>query len=297
MNLITRANLDGVTCAVLVAEMEPVDQIIFAEPKDVEDGSIDVKQGDIITNLPLHSNAGIWFDHHDKAEDESSVMLHARGKRGVAPSAARLVYEYYNSPKLARFNKLIRETDRFDSADITINDVLNPRGWILLGFTLDPFMGKNILHDYARMLVKEINKNPTPEDILNFPEVKTSIEKYNQDSETFKERVEYISRTDGNVILTDARKAELLPIGNRFITFALFPEQNVQITLTTHKEKSKIRVRIGKSIFNRTCNIHLGQLTAEYGGGGLDGAAGCMLNKNEADLTIKEIVDRLKDKG
>ncbi|MCF7809821.1 exopolyphosphatase [bacterium] len=295
MNLITRANLDGVTCAVLVTKIEPIDNIIFAEPKDLEDGSIDVMQGDIITNLPLHSNAGTWFDHHDLAEEERSVRLHAKGKRGIAPSAARLVYEYYDTPELKQYADLVTQTDKFDSADLSIDDVLNPEGWMQIGFTIDPFMGKDILHEYARLLTRKIRKDPSPETILALPEVQNNIHKYKQDAETFKERVEYISRVDGNVIITDARQAELLPIGNRFISFALFPDQNVQITLTTHKEKSKIRVRIGKSIFNRTCNVHLGQLLAEYGGGGLEGAAGFLLDKDRADIIIKEIVERLKN--
>lgn len=295
MNLITRANLDGVTCAVFITKMESIERIIFAQPKDIEDGAVKVKHGDVITNLPFHYNAVLWFDHHDKAEESTSVLVKARGKRGISPSAARLVYEYYNSPDLRQYEDLVRETDRFDGADLTINDVLDPKGWILLGYTLDPFMGKEVFHDYTNLIIREIKKGASIEQILEISEVKEQIESYRRNAEIFKERVKFISRIDGNVIVTDARQADLMPIGNRFISFALYPEQNVQITLTLHKEKSKVRVRIGRSIFNQTCKIHLGHLTAEYGGGGLEGAAGCLLNPHEADLKIKEIIERLKE--
>jgi hypothetical protein len=32
-------------------------------------GKVDVQEGDIICNLPYHSNCGMWFDHHSSVID------------------------------------------------------------------------------------------------------------------------------------------------------------------------------------------------------------------------------------
>ncbi len=65
-----------------------------------------------------------------------------------APSTARVVYEYYRNPKLERFSDLLLETDRMDSANLTLNDVLDPKGYILLGYTIDPRTGLGSFKEY-----------------------------------------------------------------------------------------------------------------------------------------------------
>ena len=294
MRLITRPNLDGVTCAVFITQMEPIEQVVFAHPKDIEDGSVEVKPEDVIANLPYHENVSLWFDHHDKAELALETMVDVKGKRGSAPSTARLVYEYYNSPRLKKFESLLSENDRIDSADLSLDDVTNPKQWVLLSFTLDPYMGLADYHGFANAIIAAIRHGSPIEQILEIPEVKGRVNRYRMDADDFKNELIKISRLDGNVIITDSRDVEMMPTGNRFLAFALFPKGNVQIVLTIHKAKSKTRVRLGKSIFNRTCKLHLGRLAAEYGGGGLDGAAGCLLGNDIANTKIAEIIERLK---
>jgi len=295
MHLLTRASLDGVTCAALITTMERISEVVFANPRDVEYNTVTVKQGDIIAKLPLHHKAALWFDNHDRAEDASSVRLRAGGKRGIADSTARLVYEYYNSPELKQYEELLRENDRIDSARLELDDVLEPKDWVLLSYTLDPFMGREVFPDYANSIVDAIRHGLTIELILEMAEVKEQVNHYLKDVEEFKQSLRLTTSIYGNVIVTDFRRMVVIPLGNRFIAFALYPDANVQVRLTLRKEKSEVRVRLGKSIFNRTCRIHLGQLAAEYGGGGLDGAAGCMFDPGEADIRIKEIVNRLKE--
>ena len=58
-----------------------------------------------------------------------------RGRYGQAPSAAHLVYEHYlpTHPELDRYEELVRETDRLDSAQLELNDVIAPAGYLLWG--------------------------------------------------------------------------------------------------------------------------------------------------------------------
>jgi len=294
MRLITRADLDGVVCAVFITQMEEIEQVIYAQPQDIEDGSVTVKMGDAIANLSYHNQAGLWFDHHDRAEEPSVVLPHTRGKWGHAASTSRLVYQYYATPRLQKFEEMLAETDRFDSADLTIEDVLHPKGWVLLGFTLDPYMGLAAFTGYANAVAAAIKHGSPIEQILETPEVKARVNLYYRDAEEFKVELKRLSKLDGKVLVTDTRNEEVMPAGNRFIAFALYPEASVQISLTHHSAKSKIRVRVAKSIFNRSCGTHLGKLMSEFGGGGLDGAAGCLLGRDEADEKIGRILHRLK---
>ena len=294
MNLITSSDLDGVTCAVFITAMEDIAQVVYTEPADIEAGSARINRGDAVANLPFHHNAALWFDQHDKAEDSPDAHPNIRGKRGYAASTARLVYEFYNSPQLKKFEPMLKEVDRLDSADLSREDVADPRDWVLLGFTLDPFMGLKAFHSYANALVAAIRGGAPIQTILESPEVKGRVSRYLADTKDFRAELQRATRLIGNVIVTDFRRAELLPVGNRFIAFLLYPEGNIQIVLTDDQERGKVRVRFGKSIFNKTCRTHLGKLAAGFGGGGLAGAAGCLLDPKTAETALTDIIKRLQ---
>lgn len=296
MRLITRANLDGVTCAVFITLMESIEQVIFANPQDIEDGTVAVRMGDAIANLPYHPNAALWFSHHDKAEGTPDLSSDLKGKWGVSPSASRLVYEYYDSHRLQRYDPMLRVNDRIDSAKLDIDDILNPTGWVLLSFTLDPFMGLSAFHGYANSIIAALKTGSSIEHILEMSEVKSRVKRYFQEINEFQKELVKVTRLEDNVIISDFRQGDMMPMGNRFIAFALFPGGNVQVGISYHKDGSELRVRLGKSIINRSCTIHLGHLASGYGGGGLNGAAGISFNPSdpETENRISEIIARLK---
>lgn len=62
--LVTRSDMDGLVCAVLLNELEMIDDIKFVHPKDMQDGIIEINENDIITNLPYVEKAHLVFDHH-----------------------------------------------------------------------------------------------------------------------------------------------------------------------------------------------------------------------------------------
>ena len=49
MRLVTRSDFDGLTCAVLLKEVEQIDSVEFVHPKDIQDGRIKVGANDILT--------------------------------------------------------------------------------------------------------------------------------------------------------------------------------------------------------------------------------------------------------
>ncbi|MBL7960004.1 exopolyphosphatase [bacterium] len=296
MRLITRTDLDGLTCAVFITVMEKIDEVLFAEPKAMQDGKVAVNDHDIIANLPYHPKCALWFDHH------TSQMKHSekegyRGKFAVAPSCARVIYDFYEHPdELKPFDELLVETDRVDSANLNMDDVMNPKGWVLLSYTLDPRSGLDAFEDYFQRMIGWIQVHKVDE-ILKLPDVKSKVETYLAEQDNFKKALLEHSRQDGNVIITDQRPVQKFPAGNRFLIYTLFPEGNISARLFRGKEPGITVCAVGHSIFNRTSKTDVGALMAEYGGGGHKGAGTCQLPDAEADAKVKEIVERMKKAG
>jgi|TARA_B100000315_G_C14576149_1_gene588012 hypothetical protein len=296
MNLITRGDLDGLTSSVLVTEKEEIDEVRFTHPKDMQDGKVEVFTDDIIVNLPYHENCAMWFDHHDSEVDAPKTPPDVKGKQGIAPSAARLVYEYYDDPALARFGELLAETDRVDSARLGMEDVLNPNRFVLLSYTLDPRSGLGAFKRYFLNLIDWL-KTKKIEEIMEIPEVEGRVRMILSEQERYRQALLETSYLDDNVVVTDFRRFDTTPAGNRFLIYTLFPQSNISARMFHGKDQGFVVVAVGHSIFNRTSKTHVGNLLAEYGGGGLRGAGTAQLPTDTADETISKIIERMKQDG
>jgi nanoRNase/pAp phosphatase (c-di-AMP/oligoRNAs hydrolase) len=294
MRVLTRGDLDGLTSAVLISIAEKVTEVKFAHPKDVQDGKVPCDAQDIVVNLPYVKGCGLWFDHHVSEEQKLSGIGKFEGKFAVAPSAARVVYDFYKKPEFDKYADLLDATDRLDSAQLTQGDVSDPKGWILLGYTLDPRTGLGPeFQKYFRWLVEYVKEVPL-EKILQHPEVKKRADRVLQETEEFKALLKQRSKLDGNVILTDFRDVQDPPVGNRFLVYTMFPVGNVEMRIFWGREKKTVNVAIGHSIFNRTCKVSCGDLCASYGGGGHAGAGTCQLPVETSEAQLKEILAKLK---
>lgn len=302
MRLITRADWDGLVCAVLLSTVEHIEAIQFAYPKDIQDGKVVVPENSVIANLPYHPNCVLWFDHHSSEEELGQPMAAfsgIQGKFGAAPSAARLIYDYYGGDeKLGRYRELVEATDRIDSAQLTEEDVLNPQGYILLAYTVDPRTGLRDLdlQAYFLMLLDSL-KTHSIDDILDMPEVQTMTDRLREEDATFREALLQYSRVEKNVVITDFRDLRAVPPGNRFLIYTLFPQANVSARLYDGKGGEISTISLGHSIFNRTCKTNVGKLLAEYGGGGHKGAGTAQFPKAEAEPKFRAIIERLKEAG
>ncbi len=295
MRVFTRGDMDGMTSVVLLSLVEDITEIVFAHPRDMQEGKIPVTENDIITNLPYVKGCGMWFDHHSSEDAKIEGIGEFKGSLAMAPSAARVIYDYYKRPEFERFQDLLEATDRVDSANLTLEDVANPSGWVLLGLTLDPRSGLGQgFREYFRWLVEYVKEVPV-EKVLQHSEVKQRCQRLIQEQEEFKKLLQEHSRQEGNVIITDLRGVRQMPAGNRFLVYSMYPDANVEVRIFPGLLSNTV-VAMGHSIFNRTCKVNLGKLMAEYGGGGHEGAATCQLSDEEADAKIAEIIERLKEK-
>lgn len=294
MRLVTRGDLDGLVSAVLITTMEDVDSLALIHPQDITDYKFTVKEGDILSNLPYHPGCSMWFDHHEMTDSNRTPIAAFKGKHAILPSVTRVVYEYYQSEKLKRYEPLIAETDRFDSAQLTIEDISDPRGVVLLGFTIDPRTGFGIDEDFFLRTV-ELLKTSDIDNVLRTPEVSRRVEIYLENDFRFLQILNDHTRIDGNVIITDFRKISSVPVGNRFLIYTLHPEGNVSVRIQWGPRHEFVAATIGHSILNRTCKTNVGRLCSDFGGGGHKGAGACTLDVASADDKLQEIIQRLKE--
>ncbi len=296
MRLVTRGNLDGLTCTVLIDHAERLDGIELIHPQDITDDKFEVKPGDILANLPYHPSCLKWFDHHSATRTYENPPTAFDGKYGLSPSTARLVYDYYlhDNPGFKLYDELVKETDRYDAAQLTIEDVTNPERIVLIGFTMDPRTGLGSFRDYFMKLV-DVFREGTLDEVMALPEVQERARRIAEERESFLKAMREQSRLETNVIVTDLRDVENLPAGNRFLIYTLFPEANVSLRIAWGPKKEFVVATVGHSIFNRTCPVHVGGLLSKYGGGGHKGAGATPLKRDAADELIQELITKLNE--
>jgi hypothetical protein len=295
---VTRPDLDGLTCAVLLSRCERIDSISLVHPQEVADRRIPIGPEDVLTNLPYHPSCGMWFDNHLLTDSRSVPPAGFRGRYAQAPSAARVVYEHYlpGHPELRCYETLLAETDRLDSAQLSLDDVVAPSGYVLLGFTLDARTGLGSLPDYFLRLLPAV-RDLSLDEVLALPEVQQRVTRMREADHAFRQSALAHSRVDGNVVVTDLRSEGELPVGNRFLVYTLFPQANVSVRVQKGTVPGTVSVSAGHSIFDRSCRSNLGVLLSLYGGGGHPGAAACVLKEGRAEMAIAEIVAALKRNG
>lgn len=298
--LVTRSDFDGLVCAMLLKELNIIDDIKFVHPKDVQDGKVDLSENDITTNLPYDPRVGLAFDHH---ESELSRIKDENAKKkwvidGNAKSAARVVYDYYGGKKtFPRISEeLMLAVDKGDSADFTIEDILNPSKWVLLNYIMDPRTGLGRFHDFRISnydLMMELIDNCLThniDEVMELPDVKERTKLYFEQSELFKAQLRRIVKVSGKVAVIDLRNEEIIYAGNRFMVYAMFPETEISVHVAWGFKKQNTAVMIGKSIVNRASKFDIGALCLSYGGGGHANAGTCQLENDKVDAELPNII-------
>ena len=301
--LITRSDFDGLVCAMLLKELDMIDEIKFVHPKDVQDGKVDINENDITTNLPFDNRVGLAFDHHESELNRINVA-EAKGRviiEGEAKAAARVVYNYYGGEKVfTRVSKEIMEAvDKGDSADFTKDEILNPTDWVLLNFLMDARTGLGRFRTFRisnyNLMMELIDYcvNHTIEEVLELPDVKERVNLYFEQQELFKQQLARIAKVYDKVVVIDLREEETIYAGNRFMIYAMHPEVEISVHVAWGFRKQNTAVMIGKSIINKSSDFNIGDLCLSYGGGGHANAGTCQLENDVIDSELPVIIEKL----
>ena len=320
MRLVTRADFDGLVCGALLTKFETIDAYLFVEPKFMQDGLVEIRAGDIIANLPYHPNCTLWFDHHVTNTTPNFAKPIVLGKGGfrLAPSAARVVYEYYKelgnqqpigsgedrTTRLTdseitafldseRIKYLLHETDRIDAGKLEPQDVLDPQGYVLVSMTTD---GRNAGDEPYWLRIIELLRDASLEEVLRDPEVSRRCQQIRDEQEQLRQLLLARTVLKGNVIFVDLRGIQEIPDGNRFLIFTLFPQGNIQVKVADDKQRENTTsISVGYNIFNTTSKVNVGELLSHHGGGGHKVVGSCRVPNDQADAAIREIVAAVSD--
>ncbi|MDF9408972.1 exopolyphosphatase [Pelotomaculum isophthalicicum JI] len=304
MRLLTRSDFDGLACAVLLKAAGIIDDRAFVHPKDIQDGIIKVTENDVLANVPFVEGCGLWFDHHSSEDERLELKNKYKGDSRPAPSAARVIYDYYGGKeKFGHLDEMMAAVDKSDSGQFTSDEILNPKGWVLLSFIMDPRTGLGRFRDYNISNYQlmddmiEYCRKMSIDEILKVPDVQERIKQYNEQNELFKDMIKKHTTTDGNVIITDLRGVDPIYSGNRFMIYVLFPEQNISVWVIDGKNKQNCVFAVGRSIINRSSKTDVGSLMLKYGGGGHKMVGTCQVVYEEADRVMNELIASMKNDG
>ncbi|MBD1886179.1 MULTISPECIES: exopolyphosphatase [Microcoleus] len=303
--LVTRSDFDGLVCAVLLKELDMIDEIKFVHPKDMQDGKIAITNNDISTNLPYVEGVHLAFDHHF-----SETLRHEKIKINhiidpYAASAARVLYQYYGGK--AKFpdisEAMMAAVDKSDSAQFAQEEVLHPQEWVLLNFIMDARTGLGRFKDFTvsnyQLMMQLIDycKNHTIDEILQLPDVKERVDLYFDQEEKFKEQIQRCAQVYNKLVVLDLRNEEVIYAGNRFVIYALFPECNISIHVLWGLKQQNTVFAVGKSIFNKTSKTNIGELMLRYGGGGHQNAGTCQIENDKASKVLTELIAQIEQNG
>ncbi len=300
MRLVTRSDFDGLACGALLLEAGVIDHWTFAHPKDLQDGLVEINENDCLANVPFVEGCGLWFDHHSSEHERVALEGKYKGESRITPSCARIIYEYYGGKeKFPNFDDMMVAVDKVDSGDLTVDEIMNPQGWILVGFLMDPRTGLGRWRQFTvsnYQLMEKLMvacKDKTTEEILEMPDVKERIEVYNEQTAKFKEMVKAHTRVEGNVIISDLRGVDPIYTGNRFMIYSMYPEQNISAWIVSGRGGKGCSAAVGYSIINKTCEVNVGSLMLKYNGGGHKKVGTCQFTDENMETELPKMLDEL----
>jgi len=302
MRLVTRSDFDGLACGVLLKEAGIIDHWKFAHPKDLQDGLVEVTEDDCLANVPYVEGCGLWFDHHSSEHERLQLEGKYKGESRITPSCARIIYEYYGgAEKFPGFEEMMEAVDKVDSGNLTIDEIQNPTGWILIGFLMDPRTGlgrwRNFTISNYQLMEKLIDacRTMSAEEILAMPDVKERVEVYNEQTEKFMEMVKKYTTTEGNLIISDLRGVDPIYSGNRFLIYSMYPDQNISAWIVSGRGGAGCSAAVGYSILNKTSTVDVGSLMLKYNGGGHKKVGTCQFSDENMATDLPKMLEELKN--
>jgi hypothetical protein len=292
MRLYTHTDLDGVMCAVLISCVEEIDEFRFVDPGTVQAGKIPFRKSDIVSDLPYDRHCGMWFDHHESSRPKEGAKFEGAWK--LAPSAARVVYEYYDNPYLEKYAEAVKETDKIDSGQVTKEEAEAPSGWFLFSNTLETSAEKADDDAYKVHAIALIRKNPDIASVLADARVAERVKNVKGELDLFAKILREHTVMAGKVAFSDLRARPDLPRGNNYLIYSLFPHAVTSVRLMPEKEdKGSVKISVGHNIYGKKSGFDVGAAMKAIGGGGHKSVGGASVKKEDAERLARKIIDEI----
>jgi nanoRNase/pAp phosphatase (c-di-AMP/oligoRNAs hydrolase) len=212
------------------------------------------------------------------------------------------VYEYFGGAE--RFPRVCEEimeaVDKADAAKFNESEILDPQGWILLSFLMDPRTGLGRFREFRisnydlMMQLIDLCLERSVDEILEHPDVAERVALYREHAEAAKEQILHCSTVHGRVVVLDLRDEEVIHPTNRFMVYALHPQCTVSLHVIWGLRRQNTVFAVGRSIIDRSSTFDIGRLMLAYGGGGHEAAGTCQIDNDRTETVLAEIVDTIE---
>ena len=146
-----------------------------------------------------------------------------------------MVYDYYKERFSSDYENLVKETDKVDSAEFSLDEVIHPERYpyILLSMTIQSHLKADAF--YWNLLVALLQRDKIGT-ILKYTEVLRRCDKVIDQNTAYGDHLKAHTRIKEDVAVTDFRPLVRKPRGNRFLVYALYPEAIVHMTIGCHDD-------------------------------------------------------------
>lgn len=295
---VTRADFDGLVCAVMLKELDLIDEVKFVHSQDVLEGLVDITERDITANLPYVASAHRVFQYGAREQSRNTAHVRNHVFDPQAPSAARLMWLHYGGqftlPNVTE--AMLRAVDQSCSGHFRVEDVLHPKGWTLLSFLVDARTGLGRFRNFTisnlqlmESLVDAIRTQPLDK-LLELPDVRERVDLYFEQEGLAVDQLLAASTVHDNVVVLDLRDQETIWATNRFMIYALYPQCNLVIWRMWGRERRNTVFALGTSIFEQSCATDVGELCQRFGGSGHRAAGSLQVEHPMADKVLDELL-------
>jgi len=295
--LVTKCDIDGMTSGLLLKELDLVDGVLFCQARDIETAAVRITENDITAGLPCRESACLAFDHYRNTG--------AAGGHVVVDTAmlstSRVIYNHFGAQRLRRIpGELLQVVDKVISAEVTLDDILYPSGWMLLAQLIDQRTG---LDRYARFTMSNAGliealmewcRDATVWELLSLPPVEERNACYFGCVEAYKAQLLRCASVHKNLVVVDLRREATIYPGNRFMLYALFPECNVSLQIMRHHAGAGTCFVAGKSFLDRSLDLDIGSIMKRHGGDGHRNAGACEVAREQADAVADSLIRSLR---
>lgn len=290
LRIVSRADFDGIVCAVLLRNVFKAKlPLLWERPEHIQQGTADIKSGDILANLPYDERALLWFDHHYTNRPQGFF----RGRFEVAPSAAVVIFNHYAGSFTRDFTHLVAMADKIDAAELSYAEIAEPYRFkeLFLAMTVSDRERQDV--PYWDHIV-DLLDTMTMEEVITDQTVAMRFAMVRELQEEQKILLQKVSYQNSNVVVCDFRGTDAFRYENRFYPYTLFPDTYANVKISHPSGDPAITgVNAGYSLLNKTCKVNMGVLLSAFGGGGHQAAAACRFDSRYAAKYIPVILETI----
>ncbi len=295
--LLTKSDFDGVLCAAILKATSCIEEVVFVNSFDFENGEVAIESQDITCNLPYSDKVTLSFNYGKESKAENNITYLEK------PSCSRIVYEYYLD-KLSnidedRLEKLLDAVDKSNAASFSRDEILEPKSFDMLSFILDSRTGIGRVRafkisNYALMIkLVDLLLEHDIEEIMDSEDLKERIEYYKDSQESYEEMLEFCAREEKKVLILDLREETYVRPANRFVKYAIYPDSKYAIQIMWGLRRKNTVFAVGKTIFDRNEDVDLENVLKKYGGIARQNSGSIQVKSEDADEILSALVTEL----